>query len=152
MALIKWPDSLPLPLLKGHGYTPGNKLLSTNMDGGNTRFRRKFKSVEDSLPVKFLMKNDQAAFFEGWFKHALDDGANWFILPLKTPMGVIDHEVHFKPPHKPMKAIGNRLWQVEMNLIVRGRAVISEDEYNVIDLFGIAELEESAQIAEEMDV
>jgi hypothetical protein len=79
------------------------------------------------MSARFLMTNDQAAFFEGWFKYALNDGANWFVMPIKTPMGLIDHEVHIKETGKPVKALGNRLWQVDIEILLRFRQVVTEE-------------------------
>lgn len=142
MALVKWPSRLPLPQLNGHGYTPGKRLIETGMDSGASRFRRKFTSVHDKMSARFLMTNDQAAFFEGWFKYALNDGANWFVMPIKTPMGLIDHEVHIKEAGKPVKALGNRLWQLDVALLIKEREVLDQERVVSgevrLDEFGVA--------------
>lgn len=128
MALVEWPSRLPLPQLSGHGYTPGKRLIETRMDSGTSRFRRKFSNVHDKLSARFLMTNDQAAFFEGWFKYVLNDGANWFVMPIKTPMGLIDHEVHIKEAGKPFKVVSQKLWQIDLDLLIRKKANMPESE------------------------
>lgn len=115
MALIKWPDSLPLPLLRGHGYTPGNKLKEIKMESGASRFRKKSFSGLDVLSASFLMNNDEAAFFEGWFKHAINDGEKWFSMPVKTPLGTSERVARIKTKQKKRAAVGNRLWSIQLS-------------------------------------
>ena len=115
MALIKWPDSLPLPLLKGHGYTPDTKFSEVKMESGISRFRGKSYANLDSLSASFLMTNDQAAFFEGWFKHAAADGEKWFLMPVKTPLGTLERVARIKAKQKKRSGVGNRLWRIQLN-------------------------------------
>lgn len=150
--LVHWPDNLPLPLLNGHGYTPGNNLIESKVESGHTRTRRKSKSVPDTMPVKFLFNTEEAALFEGWFHHMINDGQDWFLMKIKVPTGLIKHEVKFKPPPKKMTALSATLWRKDAVLWVKNRNVINQDTTDLLSSHKLSELEKAAEIAREIEL
>jgi len=124
--LVRWPEELPLPQLKGHGISQGNNILASKMSSGHVRTRRQFKNVPGEMPARFVFNSDQAQLFDAWFYHSINSGADWFLMLVKVPQGVIEHEVKFKPPPKAMKAISSTVWQKDAVLYIKQPSVISE--------------------------
>ncbi|MEY8195480.1 MAG: hypothetical protein RPR28_11585 [Cycloclasticus sp.] len=146
----RWPDNLPLPLLKGYGYAPSSNLLQSDLDSGEMRVRRRFKNMPSKVTINVLLNEEQAALYEGWFLNVIYEGAAWFIMPIKTPAGVIDHVVRFKLPHKAMKPITHKLWRKVIILEVKERAVIGADDTEFLTGYVLTDAEKAALKAQEI--
>lgn len=93
---ISYPDDLPIPLRRGYGVKHVSPLMRTDMESGRSRQRRKFTSVPSMVSVVWIFRNDaHAAAFEAWVRDALLDGAEWFNMPLKTPVGLQEYVCRF---------------------------------------------------------
>lgn len=150
--LVRWPDNLPLPLLSGHGYTPGNNLIESKMSSGYSRTRRAFKNVPDVMPAKFLFTTGEAALFEGWFHHLINDGQDWFLMKIKVPAGLIEHEVKFKPPPKKITAVSANLWRKEAALWIKKREIITPELTDLLQLHKLRNLERAAKTSDEIEL
>ena len=148
----RWPLALPMPLLKGHGYTPGDDVLVSSTSNGVPNQRRRFSFVQDDLVIKLIVNSEQSQVFNDWFENDIASGADWFVMPIKTPAGVIDHYVHFKPPLKAIKPLSQSLWMREFSLAIKNRAVISNEEYSLLNEYGWTEIQKSAVISEAMEL
>jgi len=120
---LRWPEKLPRPLLKKHSITPGNPLIDTKMDSGYSKVRRRFESVPDTMPSSWLFSDVEASLFNGFYEHALNAGANSFVMPVLLPEGLIDHVVRFKPPIKKLQPLSKKLWSLDANLWIERRFV-----------------------------
>lgn len=125
---LRWPEKLPLPLLSGHSITPGNPLIETKLDSGYSRVRRKHKNVPSTMAAGWLFTSEELSLFNGFLEHALDAGANQFVMPVLLPEGLIDHVVRFKPPLKQEKPLSKKLWRKDAVLLIERRFVPSQDE------------------------
>jgi hypothetical protein len=150
--LMHWPDSLPLPLLSGHGYTPGANLVDSVMASGYPRSRRVSKSAPDIMPVKFLFTAGEAALFEGWFHHSIGDGQDWFLMKVKVPSGLIEHEVKFKSAGQKITAVSATLWKKDAVLWVKRREIISEELTVLLQEYKLSALERSARVSNEIEL
>lgn len=119
MALIKWPSDLGLGLLKKHSLKPNSGIISTKMDSGHPRTRRVFKNKTVKIPYSKNFTSAQLALFEGFIEHKINGGADWFVMPIKLPLGVIDSEVRIIPDSISFKLLTNRLWSVSFNMELR---------------------------------
>jgi len=87
--LVSYPSNiLPMPLLSGHSIQKKTGVLSTPMDSGHKRRRRRFKNIPSLIPVKFSFSSDEYAVFESWFENQISDGADRFVMPVKTATGI----------------------------------------------------------------
>jgi len=78
MSDIIWPSTLPLPTVQGYGVQPGEAILRTEMEAGLARQRRRFTDVPTKVSVRWIMRRDQYAIFEGWYRWHAREGASWF--------------------------------------------------------------------------
>jgi len=65
MSDITWPDTLPLPTVQGYNIQPGDTILRTEMEAGLARQRRRFTNAPTKVSVRWIMRRDQYAIFEG---------------------------------------------------------------------------------------
>ncbi|MCB4843428.1 hypothetical protein LHV18_22775 [Providencia rettgeri] len=89
MSEIYYPhEYLPLPLAEGYGFKPVSSIRRTQLSSGRARQRRIYTSTPTNTPVQWLFpKPQQAQLFEAWYRDALTDGAAWFMMKLKSPLG-----------------------------------------------------------------
>lgn len=93
--MIKYPAELPIPIQDGYDINHVTPLLRTDLASGRARQRRRFTSVPSNVSVQWRMTQGQALYFELFFKDVLMDGAVWFEMPLRTPMGVKNYQARF---------------------------------------------------------
>lgn len=115
--LVSYPSNiLPLPLLAGHSIQKKAGVISTKMDSGHKRRRRRFKSVPVPVPVKFSFSSDEYAIFESWFEDQINDGADRFIMPVKTATGVQYQTAEFDGGGYKAVPKSQRLWLITAKL------------------------------------
>jgi len=85
--IIKYPSELPSPHFKSKIQRQKN-FVSTDMQSGDSRLRRRFKNVPSFVQVLWRLTAAEAAVFEGWVEHALEGGVNWFEINMRTPSGI----------------------------------------------------------------
>ena len=95
MSLVSWPTQLPLPEQSGYAIQHVSPLQRTTMVSGRARQRRVYTSVPSNVAVQWFLTEQQAQLFEAFFRYAITDGADWFLLPLKTPMFTGNYECRF---------------------------------------------------------
>lgn len=87
--MAAYPSTLPGPLNTGYQLNPVDQVIRTEMEGGNTRSRRRTTARIDSFPLVFIYNKTQMAEFRDWFEDAIgaDGGAAWFDISLDTGDG-----------------------------------------------------------------
>ena len=83
----RWPDRLPLPTLEGYGIQPGEAVLRTEVEAGPARRRRRFTNVPSRIAVRWVLRPDQFALFEAWYRFAAAEGGAWFEIDLLGGLG-----------------------------------------------------------------
>ncbi|HBN2794824.1 TPA: hypothetical protein L2B26_005806, partial [Klebsiella oxytoca] len=93
---INYPaEYLPCPLKENFGLKPTSPLKSSTMVTGRRRQRRAYTSVPSQTSVAWIFTDGQAQLFEAWVRDITMDGANWFNMPLLTPLGQQDYVCRF---------------------------------------------------------
>lgn len=71
-----WPPSLPqAPLISGHKEQPQDQTISTSMDKGPEKTRRRFTAGYTGMPVQFMLSAAQVVTFESFFDTTIGAGA-----------------------------------------------------------------------------
>ncbi|WP_105215690.1 hypothetical protein [Pseudoalteromonas sp. T1lg22] len=125
--LISYPKDLKLPLLSSHGLAQKPNLLRTEMSSGRARQRKRFQSVPTILSASWKLNPYQAQLFEGFVTHGTGDAVNWFVMPLLTPQGVVEHEVRFIQSPLESCSFSGGFWNYSANIEIKKRQVISEE-------------------------
>jgi hypothetical protein len=69
--------------------------------------------------------------FDAWYQWKGKAGAEWFIIPLRSGLGVIDHVARFTRQYEAPLSSGG-FWLVTVELEVRDRPVLSEAELDIL--------------------
>lgn len=121
---IDWPKGLPCLLREGHATQHGQPFHATSMASGRTRYRRKFVSVPSVKQCAWNMTQGQALAFESWFREVLNDGVEWFNMPIRTPMGVMPLVCHFQSMYTGPDAVGAKHWRISAALEIWERTLM----------------------------
>lgn len=127
---IIWPTTLPLPTIEGYGVHPGEAILRTEMEAGPARQRRRFTQVPSRISVRWVLRRDQFALFEAWYRWYAKEGGEWFEIELLGGVGLTIHEARFTRQFDARIRAG-RLWEVTSELEIRERPVLTEDALSI---------------------
>lgn len=132
MSDITWPSTLPLPTVQGYGVQPGEAILRTEMEAGLARQRRRFTDVPTKVSVRWIMRRDQYAIFEGWYRWHAREGASWFTITLLGGLGLLEQEARFTRQFSSRLLAGGTLWEITSELEIRERPVLDEGLLNLL--------------------
>lgn len=132
MTTITWPETLPLPTVQGYNVEPGETIIRTEMDAGLARHRRRFTDVPSKVSVRWIMRRDQYAIFEGWYRWHAREGASFFTITLLGGLGLLDQEARFTRQFSSRLLAGGTLWEVQSELEIRERPVLEEGILNLL--------------------
>ena len=124
MPLVSWPTQLPLPEQSGYAIQHVSPLQRTQMVSGRARQRRVYTSVPSNVAVQWFLTEQQAQLFEAFFRYAITDGADWFLLPLKTPMFTGDYECRFTGIYEGPVLIAYDKWTVSATIEIKERQTL----------------------------
>ena len=139
-----YPDGLPAPLREGHNTQHVRPFLRTQMASGRAKQRRQFTSVPSMGNYSWLMSDSQAALFEIWFKDTLKDGAEWFKIARKTPLGITTQICRFADMYQGPNLVGVSMWSFQAQLeswerpLISGEWLILPDYLANADIFDYA--------------
>ena len=139
MTLAVWPEQLPLPEQSGYAIQHVSPLQRTEMVSGRARQRRVYTSVPSNVAVQWFLTEQQAQLFEAFFRYAITDGADWFLLPLKTPLGLMPYECRFNGIYEGPVLTSFNKWTFSGTLEIRERQTLTSDE--LFDIKGIFDSE-----------
>ena len=125
MPLISWPTQLPLPEQSGYAIQHVSPLQRTTMVSGRARQRRVYTSVPSNVAVQWFLTEQQAQLFEAFFRYAITDGADWFLLPLKTPMFTGDYECRFTGIYEGPTLTAFDKWTVSATIEIKERQTLN---------------------------
>lgn len=81
--MTTWPPSLPqTPLQDGFKEEFENNIITTQMDQGPAKVRRRFTAGVQKYDVTFLMSSSQLSTFETFFNDTISQGATSFTFPI----------------------------------------------------------------------
>lgn len=89
---IDFPSVLPCPQREGKAVRTVQPFSRTTMTTGRAIQRRRFSSVPSMVQVSWVFNSEQAVVFEAWFRDAIKDGASWFNIDIRFPLGVFPSE------------------------------------------------------------
>ena len=124
MTLAVWPEQLPLPEQSGYAIQHVSPLQRTQMVSGRARQRRIYTSVPSNVSVQWFLTEQQAQLFEAFFRYAITDGADWFMLPLKTPMFTGDYECRFTGIYEGPTLTAFNKWTVSATIEIKERQTL----------------------------
>lgn len=124
---INYPSNyLPVPLQEGFGMKPVSPLLRTELSSGRARQRRLYTSTPTQAVVAWLLTDTEAQLFESWYRETISDGADWFNMPLRSPLDITDMCVcRFVDIYEGPTIDGGNYWRYSATLELWERPVLS---------------------------
>ncbi len=114
-----YPTGMPAAIKAETSFQLVDPLVSTQSDNGQTRWDRRFTSVPASTPVKWIFTDSQCQAFQAWYRDQLRDGAEWFEMPLRSPVGRRMEQCHFTRAYSGPTRLGFNRWVVTAQLLLR---------------------------------
>ena len=130
MSLVSWPTQLPLPEQSGYAIQHVSPMQRTTMVSGRARQRRVYTSVPSNVSVQWFLTEQQAQLFEAFFRYAITDGADWFLLPLKTPMFTGDYECRFTGIYEGPTLTTFNKWTISATIEIKERHTLDSKWVN----------------------
>lgn len=126
--MMDYPDYLPVPLQQGHRVQTVSPLIRSQLATGRARQRRAYTSVPQTVTVEWVMTTGQSRLFEAWFRWAINDGADWREMPVKTSFGCQREMVRFTDVYEgPIMVNAFRMrYRAEVEIFER-RTLTAED-------------------------
>ena len=119
--MIVYPSHLPRPVRDGYAISHVNPLRRVEMQTGRARQRRMYGSTPSMVSVAWRVTEKEAYLFEGFYRHTLLDGSEWFSCPLETPLGIQNYEARFAAMYQGPALIGRDVWEIQARLEMRQR-------------------------------
>jgi hypothetical protein len=96
---------------------------------GRAKQRRLYTDVPTYAKISWLLTDEQTQLFEGFCRDALKDCVNWFVVPLRTPLGLGGHTVRFTDGYDGPADAGPGLWRISGELEFLKRPLIPVGEW-----------------------
>lgn len=117
--LKKYPVNLPAALKGDRAFQLVDPLVSSASENGQTRWDRRFTATPASTPVSWIFTNLECQAFQAWYRDQLRDGAEWFEMPLRSPMGRLTEQCHFLQAYSGPEPVGFDRWRISANMVLR---------------------------------
>lgn len=130
---IEYPTVLPLGQRNGRSYKTVQTVKRSTMVSGRARQRKKYPKVPTMTGLTFLFNDVETQAFEVWFHETLNDGVNWFNMPLRTPLGLGKHYSRFTGMYDGPTAVGPDLWQITADLEMQDRPIPAPGESEFLE-------------------
>ena len=89
-----YPCRLPGVLVNSNGMSPQSLVRNNDVQNGPPRFRLQADSGWLSFNVAWSFNALECQVFKNFFRATLVNGSKAFLIPLKVPDGLIDHECY----------------------------------------------------------
>lgn len=71
--MATWPSTLPCFLVDGYQESPVSTVLSSNVDGGAPKYRRRYTKGYRNIQASVFMTSEQVEEFEEFFENEMID-------------------------------------------------------------------------------
>ena len=94
------------------------------MTSGRTSQRLKYTSVPTEAGDSWVFHDALAQLLEVWFRDVITDGAAWFNMRMRTPMGVGDYVCRFKDIYDGQVLYAQGYWKFSDTLALWERPLL----------------------------
>lgn len=129
--MLSIPDDLPLPLREGYEFAPVSPIERTPLVTGRAMQRRRYRTVPTLVNVSWMFTATEAKLFDGWRKWGIK-WADWFLCPLKTPLGLQPTRARFTDTSVVPELVGRDLWRYTAELELFELPIVDEAEFTAL--------------------
>lgn len=98
------------------------------MASGRARQRKRFQSVPTVMGASWKLNKVQAQLLEWFVTDLTNDAVNWFVMPVLTPQGLIEHEVRFINSPLESCTYNGGFWIYSANIEIKKRIVPTQEQ------------------------
>ena len=100
MTIPAWPNLLNYRIDRGSfKVTPSEDNLMSNFDKGPARVRRRFTKAIPRFEFSITMDTEDVQIFKTFYFYTLQNGVNWFTMPVWDGSSYVTHTVRFSEPY-----------------------------------------------------
>lgn len=126
--MLSFPDNLPLPLREGYEFKPVSPITRTPLVNGRSIQRLKYRNFPTMVTLSWVLDAEQAKLFQGWFKWGIGY-IDWFMCPIKSPMGLTPTRVRFTDIYSGPELVGVDHWRFSVPAELFEIPIVDEDEF-----------------------
>lgn len=125
----QFPSNLPGPSFNGFGVEQRDTVIRTPFVSGLVRQRNTFSYVPPMVSVQWYFTSAEMRLFEAFYR-SLNNGADWFDVPVTLPTGTSMRRARFAAPYQGPSPWGNsQKWTVSAMLELQDLPTFSGDDY-----------------------
>lgn len=125
---LTYPTGLPLGLASGASYQSESPTKRSPLINGRAIVRRKFKDVPEIRSISWLFKGIESAAFRAWVRDSLNEGVDYFYMPMQTDEGFFPYLCRFKGDYRGPVRAGPDLWSISAELEMIKRSIAPDGE------------------------
>lgn len=122
---------LPSPLFS-YSVDSEETIEILEFEAGNRRNVRHSSNIREMVQVEFLYTNDQMAFFRGWHKHKINQGADTFLMDLVLNDELDRFEVTITDGNYGANRASDTYWNVTFGLFLEDTHIMSEEDLDAL--------------------
>lgn len=124
-----YPADLPLGRQADRSHQTVDPTIRSELESGRARQRLRYDFTPTNVSINWLLNDQQCQLFEVWFRSSegAGNGAQWFDIPLETPLGVGTWRARFINVYTGPNRAGRHLWVISASLELEERAVLPPD-------------------------
>lgn len=123
-----YPEGLPLGRQADRSYKTVDPSIRSELESGRARQRKRFDFTPTQVAINWVFRTSaECQLFELWFQSdsvGANDGAEWFDIPLYTPLGLDTWRARFIGVYDGPKRVGLSQWQITANLELEERVIL----------------------------
>lgn len=124
-----WPSFLPIALRDGYSVQSADVVTRTEMEGGPVRLRQTAPPGPETIPVSWLMTDDEQRFFRAFWVYEIASGAGLVDMPIRTDgRELTTQTVNFASAPQ-YEIAGAHQWRVSASLQTRKPEQMTAQEY-----------------------
>ncbi len=97
------------------------------MASGRARQRKRFQSVPTVMGASWKLNKVQAQVLEWFVTDLTNDAVNWFVMPVLTPQGLIEHDVRFIQSPLESCSYSGGFWSYSANIEIKKRETATQE-------------------------
>ena len=138
-----YPASLPCFNANPYSLTPKSGTLQSEMESGQSRFRRLRRDYPATISAETTLTRAQAALFWGFWDYEANLGETAVYIPLLAEDGMIDARLVRILPDPSEENIGGDLVKISLKMLLVQSARLSADTYEYYQSGGSVEIIEA---------
>lgn len=133
---LAWPSYMPTVLRENYGFEQTDVVARTEMEGGPRRLRQIAPPGPETVPVSWMLMDDQMALFKTWFQRDALSGSARIDLPIRTRGQPVEVQTAYFISPISWRLETPRKWRASATVQIVKPRVYSDLEYTAAEVLG----------------